>query len=362
MWRLRTVVGDGRGAGRRHAHGDRGRLGRGCGRCRRHVASVDGWIARRLVGRTRWTPAATHVCPSRCRPRPLLVRLVAARLRALLLSVPLVDRRSSRPRPTTLQRAVSDAGRRERQVARPRRLSSPAAATRAGRLGVDVRARQYGARGSPGDRRRNHGISTVDVLSANQAAPGSQLQNILQAAHLVDSRFEIVGDAGPLGACPRPTLAPRRATSSRSSSPWPRALPPISSPTGDSSSRRSLAEAQPTPWWTSVFQSLDAKGIHVAFVPCFLDLAANEAAFAAMTHTYGLSLWGTATPSSTAEAGHADVACHGACDRRHLHDAGAVPSSIARRTSSTGRQATARGAPQRVEQRHLREARTGSRS
>ncbi len=33
---------------------------------------------------------------------------------------------------------------------------------------------------------------TVDVLSANQAAAGSQLQNILQAAQLVDSRFAIV--------------------------------------------------------------------------------------------------------------------------------------------------------------------------
>ncbi len=140
---------------------------------------------------------------------------------------------------------------------------------------------------------------TVDVLSANQAAPGSQLQNILQAAHLVDSRFEIVAmlDLSALSQADAGAEASdvESIIESVAASPASYKLPD-----GRLVVSSFLAEAQPTAWWTSVFQSLDAKGIHVAFVPCFLDLAANEAAFAAMTHTYGLSLWGTATPSAAA--------------------------------------------------------------
>jgi hypothetical protein len=140
---------------------------------------------------------------------------------------------------------------------------------------------------------------TVDVLSADQAAPGSPLQNILQAAHLVDSRFEIVAmldlsalsqaDAGAEASVVESIIESVAASPASYKLPDGRLV--VSS---------FLAEAQPPAWWTSVFQSLDAQGIHVAFVPCFLDLAANEAAFAAMAYTYGLSLWGTATPAAAA--------------------------------------------------------------
>ncbi len=140
---------------------------------------------------------------------------------------------------------------------------------------------------------------TVDVLSADQAAAGSHLQNILQAAQVVDSRFKIVtmldlsalseADAGAEASVVESIIESVAAS-------------PASYTLADGRLVVSafLAEAQPTSWWTSLFQSLDAKGIHVAFVPCFLNLAANEAAFAAMANTYGLSLWGTATPAAAA--------------------------------------------------------------
>jgi len=140
---------------------------------------------------------------------------------------------------------------------------------------------------------------TVDVLSPDQAAAGSQLQNILQAAHLVDSRFAIVTmlDLSALSEADAGAEASVVASIIESVAASPASY---KLPDGRLVVSSFLAEAQPAAWWSSIFQGLDAEGIHVAFVPCFLDLGANEAAFAAMAYTYGLSLWGTATPSAAA--------------------------------------------------------------
>ncbi len=154
---------------------------------------------------------------------------------------------------------------------------------------------------------------TVDILGANQADAGSQLQNLLQAAAAVDPRFKIVAmidlsalseaDAGAEATVVESIIA------SVASSPASYTLAD-----GRLVVSSFLAEDQPPSWWTSVFQSLDAKGIHVAFVPCFLNLGANEAAFSAMSYTYGLSLWGTATPAAAAGMQTLPAAAHATGD------------------------------------------------
>jgi len=136
---------------------------------------------------------------------------------------------------------------------------------------------------------------TIDVLGASQASAGSQLQNLLTAAAAVDSRFKIVvmpdlsalseadagGEAGEVEAI----------IASVASSPAAYHLSD-----GRLVVSSFYAELQPPSWWTTVLQNLSGRGIDVAFVPVFLNYGANQAAFTPIS--YGLSLWGTATPAA----------------------------------------------------------------
>jgi hypothetical protein len=136
---------------------------------------------------------------------------------------------------------------------------------------------------------------TIDVLGASQANAGSQLANLLTAATAVDSRFKIVvmPDASALSEADAGGEASEveAIIASVASSPAAYRL-------GDGRLVVSsfYAELQPPSWWTTVLQNLAGRGINVAFVPVFLNYAANQAAFTPIS--YGLSLWGTATPGA----------------------------------------------------------------
>jgi hypothetical protein len=58
------------------------------------------------------------------------------------------------------------------------------------------------------------------------------------------------------------------------------------------------AEIAPPGWWASVFATLSAQGINVAWVPTFSGWSQYAAAYAHLT--YGFGDWGTATASATA--------------------------------------------------------------
>jgi hypothetical protein len=138
---------------------------------------------------------------------------------------------------------------------------------------------------------------TVDVLGSDQTVAGSPLQNLLTAAAAVDTRFKIVvmpdlsalaeADAGAEESVVEAIVA------SVANSPSAYRLP---APDGRLVVSAFYAELQPVSWWQSVLTDLKTMGIDVAFVPVFLNLGANQAAFTPIS--YGLSLWGTATAQS----------------------------------------------------------------
>jgi hypothetical protein len=133
---------------------------------------------------------------------------------------------------------------------------------------------------------------TVDVLGSNQTAAGSPLQNLLTAAAAVDSRFKIVV-MPDLSALNEADAGVEAIVASVANSPSAYRLP---APDGRLVVSAFYAELQPASWWQSVLTNLKTMGIDVAFVPVFLNLGANQAAFTPIS--YGLSLWGTATAQS----------------------------------------------------------------
>ncbi|HEX7663316.1 MAG TPA: glycoside hydrolase family 71 protein, partial [Polyangiaceae bacterium] len=133
---------------------------------------------------------------------------------------------------------------------------------------------------------------TVDVMGASQANAGSQLQNLFAAANAVDSRFKIVvmPDMSALGD---DAAAVETIVESIASNPAAYKLADgrlVVSPFD--------ANVESASWWQSVLSALAAKGIKVAFVPVFLGWQNYASSFEPIS--YGLSDWGTATPSAQA--------------------------------------------------------------
>jgi hypothetical protein len=132
-----------------------------------------------------------------------------------------------------------------------------------------------------------------DVMGVNQANAGSELLMMLEAAAAVDARFKIVvmPDLSALANADAAVEASQvqKIIESVASSPASYRLAD-----GRIVVSSFYAEGRPASWWRSIFSALEAKKINVAFVPVFLDLSSNSSAFAPIS--YGLSLWGTATP------------------------------------------------------------------
>jgi len=133
---------------------------------------------------------------------------------------------------------------------------------------------------------------TVDVMSANEAVVGSRLQTLYAAAAAVDSRFKIVvmPDMSALGT---DAAAVETIVESIASNPAAYKLADgrlVVSPFD--------ANKDTVAWWQTVMSALSAKGIKVAFVPVFLGWQTYASSFASIS--YGLSDWGTATPTSQA--------------------------------------------------------------
>ncbi len=158
---------------------------------------------------------------------------------------------------------------------------------------------------------------TIDMLGPIQATDGgttqagTDLQNLLQAAAAVDPRFKIVvmpdmSGLASAGATVEATEVEAMIASVASS--------PAAYKLADGRLVVSAfyAELQPASWWQSVLSNLTGMGIRVAFVPVFLNLGANEAAFAPIS--YGLSVWGTATPAAALGLQGAPAGAHDAGD------------------------------------------------
>ncbi|MEO8878601.1 MAG: glycoside hydrolase family 71 protein [Polyangiaceae bacterium] len=133
---------------------------------------------------------------------------------------------------------------------------------------------------------------TVDVMGVSQATAGSSLQNLFAAAAAVDSRFKIVvmPDLSALGT---DAASVETIVESIASNPAAYHLADgrlVVSPFDASIGNKA--------WWQSVLSGLAAKGINIALVPVFLGWQAHAADLASIS--YGLSDWGTATPSSQA--------------------------------------------------------------
>lgn len=133
---------------------------------------------------------------------------------------------------------------------------------------------------------------TVDVMNASQANAGSQLQDLLTAAAAVDSRFKIMvmPDLSALGTDAAAVEAIVTSVANN-----PAAYKLADGRLVVSAFNASLGSVS---WWQTVLASLDAKGIHTAFVPVFLGWASRAASYAPIS--YGLSDWGTATPTAAA--------------------------------------------------------------
>ncbi|MEO8800822.1 MAG: glycoside hydrolase family 71 protein, partial [Polyangiaceae bacterium] len=133
---------------------------------------------------------------------------------------------------------------------------------------------------------------TVDVMSASEANAGSQLQNLFTAAAAVDPRFKIVvmPDLSALG-----TDAAATESIVESIAANPAAYKLADGRLVVSPFDANIATAS---WWQSVLSALAAKGIKVAFVPVFLGWKSYASSFSSIS--YGLSDWGTATPTSQA--------------------------------------------------------------
>jgi hypothetical protein len=143
---------------------------------------------------------------------------------------------------------------------------------------------------------------TVDILDANQAKPGSQLQTLLAAAAAVDARFKIVvmPDLAALGAN---QTAVQDVIASVANDPAAYHLPD-----GRLVVSAFAAEDGSVSFWTTVFANLAAAGTKVAFVPTFLGWAGYAASYAPIS--YGFADWGTATPSAAAGQQTSPAAAH----------------------------------------------------
>jgi hypothetical protein len=143
---------------------------------------------------------------------------------------------------------------------------------------------------------------TVDVLNADEANAGSQLQNMLTAAGAVDSRFKIVvmPDLSALGA---DAATVESIIASVASSPAAYRL-------ADSRLVVTAFDASigSVSFWQGVFADLASAGIDVAFVPTFLGWQGYAASYAPIS--YGLADWGTATPSAAAASESWPAAAH----------------------------------------------------
>ena len=135
---------------------------------------------------------------------------------------------------------------------------------------------------------------TYDSMSAADATDStSPLHMLLAAAQAVDSRFKIVvmPDLTALGS---DSAAVVQIIAAVANSPAAYRL-------SDGSLVVTAFDAgiNSAAWWQSVFNTLSAKDIKVAFVPTFLGWNQFAAAFAPIS--YGFGDWGTATaPGSTA--------------------------------------------------------------
>jgi hypothetical protein len=135
---------------------------------------------------------------------------------------------------------------------------------------------------------------TYDSMSVSDATDSTgQLQMLLAAAQAVDSRFKIVvmPDLTALGS---DSAAVVQIIASVANSPAAYRL-------SDGNLVVSAFDAglNSAAWWESVFNTLSAQGIKVAFVPTFLGWSGYAAAFAPIS--YGFGDWGTATaPASSA--------------------------------------------------------------
>ena len=135
---------------------------------------------------------------------------------------------------------------------------------------------------------------TFDSMSVADATDSTgPLQMLLAAAQAVDSRFKIVvmPDLTALGSDSAAVVQIIAAV----------AKSPAAYRLSDGNLVVSAFDAglNSAAWWQSVFNTLSAQGIKVAFVPTFLGWNQYAAAFAPIS--YGFGDWGTATaPGSTA--------------------------------------------------------------
>jgi hypothetical protein len=131
---------------------------------------------------------------------------------------------------------------------------------------------------------------TYDVLGASEANAGSRLQTLLTAATQVDSRFKIVvmADMTALGAN---QASVQNVIASVANSPAAYHLPD-----GRLVVSAFAASVAPASFWQTIFTNLANQGITVAFVPVFLGWQSQVSNFSAVS--YGLSDWGTASPTA----------------------------------------------------------------
>jgi hypothetical protein len=143
---------------------------------------------------------------------------------------------------------------------------------------------------------------TFDSMSATDATDSnSALHLMLAAAKAVDSRFKIVvmPDITALGSDSNAVIEIIAAA----------AASPSAYRLSDGRLVVSAFDAglNPPTWWLSVISRLAAQGIHIAFVPTFLDWSATADAFAPFS--YGFADWGTATVGgSSAQQGDPEIA------------------------------------------------------
>jgi hypothetical protein len=144
---------------------------------------------------------------------------------------------------------------------------------------------------------------TFDVMSTSESTGStSQLQLMLAAATAVDSRFKIVvmPDISALGAN---SAAVVQIIASVAASPAAYRL-------SDGQLVVSAFDAglESAAWWSSIFNTLSAQGIKVAFVPTFLGWNSYAKAFASIS--YGFADWGTATASAGSDMLNAPETAH----------------------------------------------------
>ena len=134
---------------------------------------------------------------------------------------------------------------------------------------------------------------TVDVLSVN-GYPWDRLKVLYQAASLVDPNFKLMAmpDSTTSGGSDINLLADKMAEL---------AAMPASFKLPDNRFVVSpfAPEALGITYWQDFINLMAARGVQVAFVPCFLNYGANVATFAPIS--YGFSDWGNRSPAANQE-------------------------------------------------------------